>query len=52
MMIHPFQPCDQLPCMSIVILSEEGELFVSGSPEGVSKKIRPSGGGDVNVCEP
>ena len=49
MIIHPFQPVDQFPCIVIVILSEEGEELVSGFPDGVSKKTRPFGGGDVKV---
>ena len=54
MIIHPFHPPSfaQLPCMVIMILSEEGEVLVSGFPDGVSKKTRPFGGGLLRVWLP
>jgi len=49
---QPLQPEPQLPWMSTLIMSLLGELFVSTLPDGVSTKMMPPGGGDVQVWLP
>src|SRR5690349_8280549 len=49
---HPFQPLLQLPWMVTVNMSDDGELLVSGLPDGVSTNTMPGGGGDVQFCAP